>query len=415
MKKVSTESLLVSTLINTGDPTAASSHGILPDHLIGYRDEYVWILDYHARYGKMPTEQMVRVQFPAFPFSTDEIDPAWPANEVYQTFTHREALKAVVKAGQLLAEDQTQEAVAVMQSVHYSDTTVKPRSLVFDTDYFDDYESKEDHRVHMPWSTLDNHTNGIGPGELWYWAARPQQGKSSFLIDAASYAAYKGARVMMVSLEMTRRQCQVRFHASMGHRLGWSTKIDAVKMLRREYDRRRYGQLTEEIQANMPGHFDIHDLSDGFASPSTVMRYASEYDLILVDYVGLMRSDSGQRGIDDWRVAATISNALKEVAMSKKCRILAAAQINRDGESSGWRPPKLVNLAQSDALGQDGDVVITMKRYGRDAEILSIEKNRHGPASKYFYTRYLPNLGDLSEVNHDEADDLRDNAPFEGE
>jgi len=414
MKKVSTESMLVSTLINSGDPAAASSHGITPDHLIGYRDEYVWILDYHDRYGKMPSVEVVQTKFPGFPYSPEEVDPAWPASEVYQTYTHREALKAVVRAGQLLADDQTAEAVDVMHSVSYTDTTVRPRSLVFDTDYFDDYESKDDQRVHLPWSTLENHTNGIGPGELWYWAARPQQGKSGFLIDVATEAAYRGHHVMMVSLEMTRRQCQVRFHAAMGHRLNWTT-IDAVKMLRRQYDRRKYGLLLDDIQANMPGTFDIHDLSDGFASPSTVMRYAGEYDLVLIDYVGLMRSDGGGRGIDDWRVAATISNALKEVAMTKKCRILAAAQINRDGESSGWRPPKLVNLAQSDALGQDGDVVVTMKRYGRDAEVLSIEKNRHGPASKYFYTRYLPNVGDLSEVGHDEADDLRDNAPFEGE
>lgn len=414
MKKVSTESVLISTMINSGDPTAASSHGINPDHLVGYRDEYVWIMDYVDRYGKMPSERVLAIQFPSFPHSPDELDPAWPAHEVHQMWCHREALKAVMKAGQLLAEDQTEEAVDVMHSVAYTDTTIKPKSLVFDTDYFDDYESPDDHRVHMPWSTLDNHTNGIGPGELWYWAARPQQGKSSFLIDAGSHAAYKGAKVMMISLEMTKRQCQVRMHAAMGKRLNWTT-IDAVKMLRREYDRRKYGLLLDDIQQNMPGTFDIHDLSDGFASPSTVMRYAGEYDLILIDYVGLMRADGGGRGIDDWRVAATISNALKEVAMTKKTRIVAAAQINRDGESSGWRPPKLVNLAQSDALGQDGDVVVTMKRYGRDAEICSIEKNRHGPASKYFFTRYLPNIGDFTEVERDEADDLRDNAPFEGE
>jgi hypothetical protein len=414
MKKVSTESVLISTLINSGDPTAASSHGITPDHLIGYRDEYVWILDYHDRYGKMPSDQVVQLQFPSFPYSADEDNPAWPAREIYQMYSTREALQACAKATQLLSEDQTSEAIDVMHSVHYTDNTVKPKSLIFDTGYFDDYESPDDHRVHMPWSTLDNYTNGIGPGELWYWAARPQQGKSSFLIDAGTHAAYKGAKVMMISLEMTKRQCQVRMHAAMGKRLNWTT-IDAVKMLRREYDRRKYGLLLDDIQQNMPGTFDIHDLSDGFASPSTVMRYAGEYDLVLIDYVGLMRADGGGRGIDDWRIAATISNALKEVAMTKQGRILAAAQINRPGESSGWRPPKLVNLAQSDALGQDGDVVVTMKRFGRDAEILSIEKNRHGPASRYFFTRYLPNIGDFTEIEREEADDLRDNAPFEGE
>lgn len=415
MKKTTTESVLISTMINSGDPTAPAAYGITPEHLVGYRDEYTWTLDYFDRYGVMPTVDRLELRFPGFPHTPEESDARWPAHEIQEHYSHRQAMSAVVKASELLKLDQTAEAIAVLNAVTYEQQRNKPRSLLSDPGYLDDYTNRDEQRVNMPWATLQSLTNGIGPGELWYWAARPQHGKSSFLIDIATEAAWKGNKVMMISLEMTKRQCQVRFHAAMGRRLGWGVKIDAAKMLRREYFVDRYKKLLKEIGEAVPGTFDIHDNSDGFASPATVMRYANDYDLILVDYVGLMRLDNGTRAIDDWRCAATVSNGLKEAALAKNARILAASQINREGDTTGWRPPKLRHLAQSDAIGQDGDVVLTMKRYGRDAEVVSVEKNRHGPASKLFFTRYFPNLGDFTEIDRDTADDLRDSAPFEGE
>ena len=141
-----------------------------------------------------------------------------------------------------------------------------------------------------------------------------------------------------------------------------------------------------------------------------VASRCSEYDLTVIDYVGLMAQDGGGRAIDDWRVMATISNTLKTIALAQKARLLCAAQINRDGET-GSAPPKVKNLSQSDALGQDGDVVLTMRAKAKNvATHFSLEKNRHGTSGVHFFTTFDPNTGTYTEVSGDHAEDLAINA-----
>jgi replicative DNA helicase len=207
-------------------------------------------------------------------------------------------------------------------------------------------------------------------------------------------------------MEMTKRQTQVRLHAALGRRLGVK-HIDANAMLRRTWAPAQYKDLLQRIEAEVPGEVHIHEMSMGIVTPAVVDVNASNYDLSIIDYVGLMKNDERVPAIKDYRIIAEISNSLKAIALAKHHSIIAASQINRDGVSTSWRPPALHTLAQSDHLGNDGDVVITMKRYGLGASVCSVEKNRHGPSGECFWTRYDANRGDLSEINRDEADEIR--------
>jgi hypothetical protein len=69
------------------------------------------------------------------------------------------------------------------------------------------------------------------------------------------------------------------------------------------------------------------------------------------------------------------------------------------------------NLAQSDALGQDGDVVLTMRAKPKNvATHFSLEKNRHGSSGIPFYTTFDPNRGVFTEISAEHAEDLAINA-----
>jgi len=107
---------------------------------------------------------------------------------------------------------------------------------------------------------------------------------------------------------------------------------------------------------------------------------------------------------------ASISNSLKTIALAQGTAMLCAAQINRDGDT-GSAPPKVKNLAQSDALGQDGDVVLTMRAKPKNvATHFSIEKNRHGLSGIPFFTTFDPNTGTYTEISGEHAEDLVLNA-----
>ena len=114
--------------------------------------------------------------------------------------------------------------------------------------------------------------------------------------------------------------------------------------------------------------------------------------------------------IKDQREMAKISNSLKRIALGQQVGVLCAAQINRDGET-GSAPPRIKNLSQSDALGQDGDVVLTMRAKPKNvATHFSIEKNRHGSSGIHFHTTFDPNSGVYTEISADHAEDLVINA-----
>ena len=410
MSRTTHETLLLSALINSGDAHAARSYGIVPGHFNGYREHYEWLMSYYETYGACPTLTQLQTAFPGFPHAEDQFEARWPAHEVKRAFAARDLMQRTVKITQELSRGNVEAAYAQIEDVRLETVTERPANVLVDHSFLDDYDRNDEKRIPMPWETLQGITNGMGPGELWYFAARQGQGKSSLLLDMGVSAAFAGLNVMVYSLEMTKRQVQVKTHASAGHRLG--IKVDAAAMLHRRYDHLDYKMLLDEISEKVPGHIHIHDNTMGRVTPSAILSRASDYDVLIVDYVGLMYSDENQPAIRDYRVMAEISNQLKEIALAKETRILGAAQINREGDTVGWRPPKLKHLAQSDHLGNDGDVVLTMKRFGEGAAVVSTEKNRHGNSGNVFFLNYDPNHGNFGEISRDRADEIKDESDF---
>lgn len=408
MVQATPETLLISAMINTGDPNAGRSYGITDQHIRRYRDEYAWVRDYAQRYGKAPTLEKLKLAYPEFPFSPEEDDPRWSSQEIHETYAKQQMTKSLLRASELVHDGKTKEAYAEFEGLKYSEVSAKPTNMLVDPGYLDDFDRGEENRIELPWPTPQGLTGGIGEGELWYWLARQGHGKSSDLVTIAVNAACQGSRVLFYGLEMTKRQIQVRAHATMGHRLGWGDKIDAHAMLHKTYDRALYRELLELIEENLAGELHVHDMTAGRVTPGALMGRADDYDLLVVDHVGLMYTDGGQRSIGDWRYAAEISNGLKEVAGAKSTRVLGAVQINREGDQPGrWQPPTLKQASQTDAIGQDADVAVTKKRYGRTASVMSLEKNRHGEGGRRFWSKYDPNRGDFTEITREKADDLK--------
>ena len=402
------ETLSISAVLNSHDALLGRRLGLREDDFHGYRDEYAWVLEYYRRYESCPTEQQFLVRFPEFPHDPDfdEIRPV--VDEVLKAASCRNLLKILPKAQRDLLHGDVADAYEHFKGIQLRSAAARGDNLLNDPAFLDDYTDPHEVRILTPWDSLNEHTGGIGPGELWYLGARQGHGKSAFLVDMAVEAAMSGFRVNIFSLEMTKRQIQVRAHAASGRRLG--AKVNSAMMLHREYDQHSYKQLLETIADNVPGNIAVHDSSKGRVTPSVIASSVADYDLTVIDYVGLMYSDDNQPAIRDHRVMAEISNNLKEIALSQRSRILGASQINREGESNGYarRPPRLKHLAQSDHLGNDGDLVLTMARYSQDVAVLSMEKNRHGESGRLFYTNFTPNTGDFTEITKEHADDLAD-------
>lgn len=397
------ESLLISALINVGSVEEALQFGVSATHFRGYKDEFNWLLNYVQTYGDQPTKDIFKTQFPSFPFS-EHSDVRSAVDMVFKTNARHRLTEAMSEAMDLMGMGDVNAAYAELVKAQPLSTAPKPKRLLTDLTFFDTWE--DDHRgVEVPYRTLQMHTGGIKPGNLWYLAARPGNGKSAHLCNIATRAVLDGARVKFYSLEMSEMEVRARFHSA----LATHFKVDGITMSgirERSVDMKTYKEFIQDLDDRIDGVLDIHTPKDGPVSPSVVATSADEYELNIVDYVGLMRSDSGSASVEDWRIAAQISNRLKEIGLAQQTGMLCAAQINRDGETGGL-PPKVKNLAQSDALGQDADVVITLRSAPHNvATLFSLEKNRHGMSGVPFATTFQPNTGVYRSISVDEVEGL---------
>jgi replicative DNA helicase len=407
---VSAEALLISALINTASVGAEIPYGISATDFEGYADEYNWLVTYLETYREQPTWDIFATRFSAFPRCEHAVVRS-AADAVHRSANRRRLNEAMSEAVDLIHLGEEDAAYQRLLDAAPRRATAKPRPILTDTSHLDEWDHAP-YAVELPYGTLQRFTGGMQTGNLWYMAGRPGQGKSAHVTVFGKQGVLTGNRVLMYSLEMSEAEVRARFHACLGTEMGYP-QVTLTNLRTRHVDRAVYRRFIGELDDRLEdtgGCLDVHTPADGPVSPSVVASMASEYDLVIVDYVGLMASDSGGRAVDDWREMAKISNALKTIALAQRTAILAAAQINREGET-GTGPPKVKNLAQSDALGQDGDVVLTMRAKPHNvATHFSIEKNRHGPSGIAFHTTFDPNSGSFTEISGDHAEDLVINA-----
>jgi hypothetical protein len=406
--RLTPEALLISAVINSTDPYHHKQWGITHKHFLGYRDEFEWVEIFISTYGRTPTQEEFKAQWPDVTLSLTHEDGKWPATEVIDQYNARTALRTFTKAGTLIKSGEVKDALALVKAMDIHTVVERPSNALVDYSFLDDYDEEED-TITLPWRFLQDKTDGMRQGEVWYVGARPSQGKSAHCLVMAASAAMQGRNVIIYSMEMTKRSVQIRLQAVLANML--DLKVSARDMKSRRYDKLAYKQLMQTIEERVPGQVMVHTPAEGPCRPSAIAAVAKDYDLNIVDHIGLLRPDGGGRSTDDWRTIAGMSNELKEIALSSNTRLLVASQINREGQSN-QRPPKLVNLAQSDALGQDADVVLTLKRYntrdGRnaDASHFSIEKNREGDVYGQWFTAFEPDIGNYRQITREEADEL---------
>ena len=232
---------------------------------------------------------------------------------------------------------------------------------------------------------LDNLLTGLHGGELILVGARPSMGKTSFAINMAAYAARKGKKVAIFSLEMPREQIAMRILCSDARinmqsvRKGRLRDEDWVKLARSLAPLSQSEMYIDDTSGLTPGQL---------RSRCRRMMMDHGLDLIVVDYLQLMGSDT--RAESRQVEVSQISRGLKAIAQELKVPLVACAQLSRANEkrSAGSMRPMLSDLRDSGSIEQDADVVMFLHReayYKRDegapdntAEVI-VAKQRNGP------------------------------------
>ena len=224
---------------------------------------------------------------------------------------------------------------------------------------------------------------GMRGGDMVVLAARPAVGKTSAAMQIAEHVALDlKKRVLMFSLEMTSVALMERMIRS-------RARVRAADILAQSitpYQKQSLSKAYEEVRDSNILCDDTSGKSMGYIKSIARRAHQKEpIDLIIIDYLQLLKGDSKRAKDNRVNEVEEISGGIKELAKTLKVPVLVLAQLNRDPEKRGGRP-SLSDLKGSGAIEQDADMVMILHCDEEDAkshtQIPTVEfivaKNREG-------------------------------------
>lgn len=237
--------------------------------------------------------------------------------------------------------------------------------------YFHEDDSS---KIKIGFPRLDELLGGLEGGDVTVVGARPAVGKSALVTQIASFLAKQKKRVGFYNMEMQEKQVYERFVVSESG-IGLTRLRKAVRFLGDEQERFDHANRVLEGQENLV-------ITTG---PRTVGEIRAEsrhmgYDVIIIDYLQLVRPDKAYQGNRVAEVGAA-SRGIKSLAMELNIPIIALSQLNRMS-LAGEKEPSMAELREAGDIEQDASVIMLLWNLGPGKKGCKIEKQRQGRTGK---------------------------------
>ena len=177
--------------------------------------------------------------------------------------------------------------------------------------------------------SLDLRTGGQGPGELWIVLGYMKAGKSTMLLNMANNVWHNGKGVVYFSAEVSKTVLERRLTAM---NLGFS--ISGIKQgTLVESEVKQMNAFYSDI-AKQKAPFYIVDrgamTTDYIATKVHELKNIMPIDLVVVDYLGICRTNNVKSSAKDYEVVSAISWDLRDIAKLENVPVLTAHQANRE-------------------------------------------------------------------------------------
>jgi replicative DNA helicase len=239
---------------------------------------------------------------------------------------------------------------------------------------------------------FDRMTSGMHPSEMIVIAARPSMGKTALVMNIAEHVAItEKLSVGVFSLEMSSQQLVQRLLCS-------RARVNLQKVRDGFLGERDFPSLTAAASKLAEAKIFIDDSASltilELRAKARRLKAQQDVQLIIVDYLQLLRSTSRRAQDNRQLEISEISAGLKGLAKELKIPVIVVAQLNRQPEQRSGGKPRLSDLRESGSIEQDADLVGLLVRpelYEEDEEArqeksgeaeLIVAKQRNGPVGE---------------------------------
>src|ERR1043166_4427880 len=236
---------------------------------------------------------------------------------------------------------------------------------------------------------FDRMTSGMHPSEMIVIAARPSMGKTALAMNIAEHVAInEKLPVGVFSLEMSSQQLVQRLLCS-------RARVNLQKVRDGFLGERDFPSLTAAASKLAEAKIFIDDSASltilELRAKARRLKAQQDVQLIVVDYLQLLRSTSRRAQDNRQLEISEISAGIKGLAKELKIPVIVVAQLNRQPEQRSGGKPRLSDLRESGSIEQDADLVGLLVRpeiyeearaeKAGEAELI-IAKQRNGPVGE---------------------------------
>ena len=258
---------------------------------------------------------------------------------------------------------------------------------------------------------------GFKKQEMVVLAARPSIGKTAFALNIARFVAMKNAHgerrrnsVAFFSLEMSAERVSQRL-------LCTEAKVSLSSLMDRSFNVENMHKLTTAAAALSKANIFVDPaggllISELRTKAKKLKESPAGLDLIIIDYLQLMRVDDELSGDNRHAKLSSISNSIKRLAKELDVPILVLSYLNREVDRiSSDDLPHLRYLRDGGSIVEDADVVMLLhrdrdKEKGKQGEdristeaLLQVKKNRNGKIGEV-KLRFFPALMEFRPAAH---------------
>lgn len=233
-------------------------------------------------------------------------------------------------------------------------------------------------KILLGFEKLDDLLGGLEGGDMIVIGARPGVGKSALVTQITSNLSKIGKRIGFFNLEMQTKQMYERFVVSESG-IGLTRLKRATRFLGDEKE--RFDKANEVLEKSENIIITTGSKSAGDIRAESLHM---DYDVIIIDYLQLVKTDSRYKGNRTAEVGQ-ISKTIKELAMELNIPIIALSQLNRVSQMRDDKEPTMSELREAGDIEQDASVIILL--WNPDPNDLSkkgckVEKQRQGQLGK---------------------------------
>ena len=224
---------------------------------------------------------------------------------------------------------------------------------------------------------LDEYTGGASAGDLIYLFGRLGTGKTTLAIWMIKKWLEDGHKILVISNENRAEDIISKIDAFMG---GWNPL--KRRLMDWTPDEETKIRTVSHIAATLDGEIIVPTVPIYNVNEVQALIHSHQPDVVVIDGVYLLSENKGDSA--NWEKLTDVSRNLKRMADGHGVPIVGIHQANR--QAVGKRV-EIENMAYSDALGQDADLVLGLTEEADGDLYIECLKNRWGKSNWAFFVK----------------------------